>query len=192
MSEQKQCPYCHTFFEGRKNKIYCSEKCKLDFFFEQRNQGIPLKKDLKETPVITALKLEQQIQQEKQAHEEKMKLLEIELRKLAVEQTPRMLPKRLQTNFEKILQSILKESNQKLPKKFFQEKIADMERWIEDLIESEKQELNKKYPEYEMIAYFLQNFENILKTLSKITQRTFSYKLEEETLQKSKKLLHKS
>lgn len=192
MSEQKQCPYCHTFFEGRKNKIYCSEKCKLDFFFEQRNQGLPLKKDLQEISAITALKLEQQIQQEKQAHEEKMKLLEIELRKLAVEQTPKTLPKHLQTHFEKILQSILKESNQKLPKKFFQEKIVDMEQWIKDLIEVEKNELKIKYPEYEMITYFLQNFENILKKLSKITQRTFSYKLEEETLQKSKELLHKN
>jgi len=188
MSEQKQCPYCQVFFEGRKNKIYCSEKCKLDFFFEQRGQGIPLKKDSQEN--ILALKL--QLQREEQAHEEKMKLLEIELKKLAVEQTPKTLPKHLKTHFEEILQSILKESNQKLPKKFFQEKIADMEQWIEDLIESEKQELNKKYPEYEMIAYLLQNFENILETLSKITQRTFLYTLEEETLQKSKKLLHKN
>jgi len=31
----KQCPYCGTQFEGRSNKVYCSNKCKMASFYSE-------------------------------------------------------------------------------------------------------------------------------------------------------------
>lgn len=70
MKNTKECPECGTTFEGRSNKVYCSDKCKITAFRNAQSQDLepeeeeinflekPKKISSKESPSYMTLQLE--------------------------------------------------------------------------------------------------------------------------------------
>jgi hypothetical protein len=83
MSNTKKCPHCGNTFEGRANKIYCSNKCKMAAFQQDKAQDAPPKVEVSE-PLLMGNPLPHFRPKDKPQTENKEQILklEIELRRL--------------------------------------------------------------------------------------------------------------
>ena len=84
MPNTKKCPHCGNTFEGRANKIYCSNKCKMAAFQQDKAQDAPPKVEVSGTPLLTGNPLSNFRTKDKPQTENKEQILklQIELRKL--------------------------------------------------------------------------------------------------------------
>ena len=84
MNHTKKCPHCGNTFEGRANKIYCSNKCKMAAFQQDKAQDAPPKTEFSGTPLLTGNPLPHFRPKDKPQTENKEQILklQIELRKL--------------------------------------------------------------------------------------------------------------
>lgn len=193
--KQKECPQCHTIFEGRKNQIYCSKKCKFNFFIEKRNQEYFLKKPQEEALEIRVLNLQLQIQREKQAHEEKMKLLDIELKKLETQspkKTDTILPdkpsKELIQKAQEIISILLDAHKKSLPLEFYQDCINKMSEWIEmERLDNTSITIT---PEYDMITNIKEDFEDVVRRLKNKPNELFRLRFSNSTILKCQEILN--
>lgn len=164
MAHIKTCPQCGNEFEGRSNKVYCSDKCKMAAFKE--NQVLGDDNDFSTMEIITPKKEKQPKDQNEQ---ERILTLQLELRKLELahlEKQALITAEERQNERYFELQKRDKERNfelEKLKMSYEQEKVellkkvetlqGQLSEAEQDEIEDDEEDIERPLPQHFQAAY---------------------------------------